>query len=87
LNDDKRKEVVTQLEQLRREVETHAGDPALLSHVETLKTLVADGSSDRAHAQSSARGLEEKVLAWEAEHPTLVALVGRIIHMLEDAGI
>lgn len=87
MNDDKRKEVVAQLERLRKEVETRAGDAALLGQVDALKTLVADQSADRAHAQSSARGLEQKLLAWEAEHPTLVSLVGRVVHMLEDAGI
>jgi hypothetical protein len=70
LDDDKRKDVATQLEQLRKEVETRAGDASLLSEVDALRTLIADQGADRAHAQSSARGLEQKLLAWEAEHPT-----------------
>lgn len=62
-------------------------DAALLSHIADLQALVAGDASDLDKARTAAQGLEERVLAWEAEHPQLTALASRIARALEVAGL
>lgn len=89
MDEEQRKHVVSQLDELRREVATKATDGSgpVLTQVDALRALVADANGDKDSARSSARGLEQRLLAWEAEHPTLVALANRIVRALEDAGL
>jgi hypothetical protein len=89
MDETTRKQMVAELEALRAQVRA-AGDSepdeALIASVNELDALVRTehGSSD---AHSLARALEEKLLAWEAEHPKLVAFASRVAHALEDSGI
>lgn len=90
MDEHSRKEVVSHLDELRRQVEARAGHDAtgpLLTHLDELRTLVAEEESDKGAAHTSARGLEQRLLAWEAEHPTLVALATRVVRALENAGL
>jgi hypothetical protein len=92
LDEDRRKQVVTHLEELRTRVETlPAGDPRsdqpLLADLDTVRSLVTEPEADPKQAHAAAFGLEQRLLAWEAEHPELVALATRVVRALEDAGL
>lgn len=89
LDEQTRNRVVKGLDELREQVSERLGnDPArhaeVAAHVEELRTLVDDGAQD---AHSSASKLERRLLAWEAEHPQLVALASRVARALEDSGL
>jgi hypothetical protein len=91
MDDTTRRQMVAELEALRAQVRA-AGDAksgpdvALIASVNELDALVrAEHPSGEAH--TLARALEERLLAWEAEHPKLVAFASRVAHALEDSGI
>lgn len=92
MDDEARKQVVRELDTLRDQVSERLGtDPIshdpVQAHVEELRTLVQQPSYDATGARASAGGLEQRLLAWEAEHPQLVGLASRIARVLEDAGL
>ncbi|MEY4508393.1 MAG: hypothetical protein RLZZ450_515 [Pseudomonadota bacterium] len=92
MDEQTRKQVVKQLDELRTAVSEHLGneprhhDP-VAAHVEELRALVDDRASDNKEAQASATGLERRLLVWEAEHPQLTALAARVARVFEDAGL
>jgi hypothetical protein len=55
--------------------------------VEELRALVEARPVATRDAQASAGSLEQRLLAWEAEHPQIVALASRVARALEDAGL
>ena len=85
-----RKQMVEELESLRAQVSAQAKpsarDGELMKHVDELGQLVS-ARPVPAEAHSLAQGLEQRLLAWEAEHPKLVALAARVAHALEDSGL
>jgi hypothetical protein len=86
---DSRSKVVGDLDELRAQVaQKLASDPKrseVNQHVEELRALVQKPDPKAAH--KSASGLEQRLLAWEAEHPQLVALATRVVRALEDSGL
>ncbi|HEY6878782.1 MAG TPA: hypothetical protein VI299_12220 [Polyangiales bacterium] len=83
---DTRSKVVGHLDELRDQVaQKLGGAPEVTQHVEQLRALVEQPNAKEAH--SSASSLEQRLLAWEAEHPTLVALATRVVRALEDSGL
>lgn len=100
MNEDKRKEVLAHLEELRSGIEQRSrsvasdeteekrhnerDDAPVLAHVTELRSLVERRHQD---APESAKGLEQRLLAWESEHPQLVALAARVARALEDVGL
>lgn len=91
MDDNSRKQVVDHLDELRQRVETRKGgdadaDRPVLDEVNAVRSLVSD-SADKKSAHAAASGLEQRLLAWEAEHPELVALANRVVRALEDAGL
>jgi hypothetical protein len=92
LDEQTRKQVVKELDELRAQVADRLGsepkvhDP-VAAHVEELRALVEDQPSNVKDAQASASGLERRLLAWEAEHPQLTALASRVARAFEDAGL
>jgi hypothetical protein len=84
---EQRSKVVGHLDELRDQVTQKLGPhaPEVGAHVEELRTLVEQPNAKEAHR--SASGLEQRLLAWEAEHPTLVALATRVVRALEDSGL
>ena len=92
MDEDRRKQVVTHLEELRTRVESRPGgdpqaDQPLLADVDSVRSLVSEPAADPKQAHAAAFGLEQRLLAWEAEHPELVALATRVVRALEDAGM
>lgn len=92
MNDEARKQVIEQLNELRDQVQQRLGnDPGhhdpVAAHVEDVRTLVRDAPPNEKTAQVAASGLEKRLLAWEAEHPQLASLAARIARALEDAGL
>jgi hypothetical protein len=95
LDEQTRNQVVKQLDELKTQVSERLGsDPKrhdpVAAHVEELRALVQDqpASVDNTkHARDSASGLEQRLLAWEAEHPQLTSLASRVARMFEDAGL
>jgi hypothetical protein len=86
VEEEQRKKVADHVEQLRAEVAQKLGrENEVGTHVEELRALVQEPNAKQAH--SSASGLEKKLLAWEAEHPTLVSLAQRVVRALEDSGL
>lgn len=86
-----RGQVIEELEALRAEVksstrEDSARDRELLGHVDHLHQLV-NATKDAAPEAGLAQSVSQKLLAWEAEHPRLVALAARVAHALEDTGL
>jgi hypothetical protein len=86
LEKDTRSKVVGHLDELRDQVAEKLGEKSgeVTAHVEELRSLVNDGGKE---AHSSASSLERRLLAWEAEHPQLVALAARVARALEDSGL
>jgi hypothetical protein len=92
LNEETKNQVVQQLDQLRSEVSQQLGqDPSshdpVAAHVEQVRGLVQDRPADARAAQLAAGKLEQRLLAWEADHPQLVSLAARLVRALEDAGL
>jgi len=92
VDEQTRKQVVKQLDELRTAVSDRLGnDPQrhdpVAAHVDELRALVHDGASDNKEVHASATGLERRLLAWEAEHPQLTALAARVARVFEDAGL
>lgn len=93
VNQEARKQAIDKLEELRAQVATRLGDQhqPLTTHVDEIRSLVEqDTSATGAPAQpasAAAARLEQRLLAWEAEHPQLAALAARIARALEDAGL
>ena len=92
MNEETKNQVVQQLDQLRSEVSQRLGqDPAshdpVAAHVEQVRGLVQDPPADARAAQVAAGSLEQRLLAWEADHPQLVSLASRVVRALEDAGL
>jgi hypothetical protein len=86
VKEEQRKQVVGHLDELRAEVAHKLGrDNEVGTHVDELRALVQEPNARG--ARTSASGLEKKLLAWEAEHPTLVSLAQRIVRALEDSGL
>jgi hypothetical protein len=86
VEEEQRKKVVGHVDELRDQVAQKLGrDNEVGAHVEQLRALVQEPDAKQAH--TSASGLEKKLLAWEAEHPTLVALASRVVRALEDSGL
>jgi hypothetical protein len=85
-----RKQMAEELTKLRAQVsvgaEPSARDGELMKHVDQLEQLVTAQPSP-AEAHSLAQSLEQRLLAWEAEHPKLVAFAARVAHVLEDSGL
>lgn len=87
MDDTTRKQMVDELEILRAQVKAgSARDAELSASVDQLQQLVS-AQPPSAEAPSLARDLEQRLLAWEAEHPKLVALAARVAHALEDSGL
>jgi hypothetical protein len=87
MDDTTRKQMVDELEILRAQVKAGgARDAELSASVDQLRQLVSAEPAP-AEAPSLARELEQRLLAWEAEHPKLVALAARVAHALEDSGL
>jgi hypothetical protein len=92
LKEDSRKQVVAHLEELRallvsRSNRTPSDDDSLLAHVDQLQSLVQREQVATDDVKGSASSLEQRLLAWEAEHPKLVALASRVARTLENAGL
>ncbi|HEX5656963.1 MAG TPA: hypothetical protein VFX59_07195 [Polyangiales bacterium] len=85
MEEEQRKKVVGHLDELRDQVSQRLGDHEVGAHVEQVRALVV--KPDAKEARTAASGLEKKLLAWEAEHPTLVALANRVVRALEDSGL
>jgi hypothetical protein len=90
MDDATRDQVKQELQELRAQVESAAPsaqrDAALLEHVDSLHELVS-AAPEQPQAYKAARLLEQRLLAWEAEHPQLVALAARVARALEDSGM
>jgi hypothetical protein len=91
MDDTTRRQMVAELEALRAQVRgtgeaQEPPDEALIASVNALDALVRSEHPSR-EAPSLARALEERLLAWEAEHPKLVAFASRVAHALEDSGV
>lgn len=91
MDENRRKQVVDHLDELRTRVAARKGgdaeaDRPVLEEVDTVRSLVSE-SADKQSAHVAASGLEKRLLAWEAEHPELVALASRVVRALEDAGL
>jgi hypothetical protein len=91
MDDATRGKVIEELDALRAQIKSDAahgaGEHAALSeHVDSLHALVA---SERKPPQAykQAQQLEQRLLAWEAEHPQLVALAARVVRALENSGL
>jgi hypothetical protein len=89
---ERNRNVVEHLDELHKQVgERLAHDEtnqrAVSAHVDELRTLVQSHPKRSDEARVSASTLERKLLAWEAEHPQLVALATRIARALEDSGL
>ena len=92
MDDNSRKQVVDHLDELRQRVEARKGgdkeaNRPVLDEVDAVRSLVSEERADRQSAHAAASGLEQRLLAWEAEHPELVALANRVVRALEDAGL
>lgn len=61
-------------------------DAELHEHLDSLHAIVAAQPGEGGQA-TRARTLEQRLLAWEAEHPALVALAARVARAFEDAGL
>lgn len=88
-----RKQAIDKLEELRAQVSARLGDhhAPLAAQVDEIRNLVQqepspDGEPAQPASAAAAR-LEQRLLAWEAEHPQLAALASRIARALEDAGL
>jgi hypothetical protein len=91
MDDATRDQVKQELQELRAQVESAVPsaaqqDSALLEHVDSLHELVS-AAPQQPQAYKAARLLEQRLLAWEAEHPQLVALAARVARALEDSGM
>jgi len=89
MDEHKRSRVVGDLDQLSKELSARLGaDPErhgpVAAHVDELRRLVQSGSSE---AHASVRHLEQRLTAWEDEHPQLVELAGRVARALAAAGL
>jgi hypothetical protein len=85
-----RDQVKQELEALRAQMESGSAadspqDAALREHVDSLHGLVS--AAPQPQAYKAAQLLERRLLAWEAEHPKLVALAARVARALEDSGL
>jgi hypothetical protein len=83
--------MLEQLDELRAQVKSSGArdtqaEVTLLEQVEQLQVLVATEPQAGA-ASKTARALEQRLLAWEAEHPQLTALAARLARALEDSGM
>lgn len=91
MQEDSRKQAIAHLAELRALLVSRPGDPSdassLLAHVDQLHALVQGEQSTPQEAHIFASGLEQRLLAWEAEHPRLVALASRVVRTLENAGL
>lgn len=90
MKEDSRKQAIAHLEELRTLAARAGGNPndhaSLLAHIDELQALVQQ-EQPGSDLQLSASGLEQRLLAWEAEHPRLVALASRVARTLENAGL
>ena len=91
MDDKTREQMIRHLEELRAQLKSSGArdsqnDVTLLEHVEDLQALVAS-ERDTSNASTAARVLEQRLLAWEAEHPQLAALAARVARALEDTGL
>jgi hypothetical protein len=88
MDETTRKQMVAELEALRAQVKAQpsARDGELMAHVDQLGKIVS-GEQAAGEAHSLAEGLSQRLLAWEAEHPKLVAFAARVAHALEDTGL
>lgn len=87
MDDATRDQVKQELEALRSQVESGSQrNAALLEHVDSLHELVSS-APEQPQAFKTAQVLEQRLLAWEAEHPKLVALAARVARALEDSGL
>lgn len=93
MTQDARKQAIEKLEELRAQVATRLGEhhEPLTAHVDEVRGLVQQASAAAGEptppAAAAAARLEQRLLAWEAEHPQLAALASRIARALEDAGL
>lgn len=91
MNEDSRKQAIAHLEELRALLMSRGGvasdDDSVLEHVDQLRALVQREQVGEEDVKGSATGLEQRLLAFEAEHPSLVALARRIARTLENAGL
>ena len=92
VNEEARKQIVEQLNELREKVsERLASDPLshdpVAAHVDEVRALVEEAPAGETSARTAASSLERRLLVWEAEHPQLAALASRIARALEDAGL
>lgn len=92
MDEQKRNQIVKQLDELRAQVAERLGaDPQshdpVAGHVEQLRALVQDQPADKSGARALASSLERRLVGWEAEHPQLTTLAARVARALEDAGL
>jgi len=92
LKEDSRRQVIAHLDDLRALLVSRAGsnpgdDDSLLAHVDELQALVQREQAATDEVSGSASSLEKRLLAWEAEHPQLVAIAARVARTLENAGL
>lgn len=92
MNEDARKKVIDELHDLRGQVGERLGNEpqhhdVVVAHIEQVRTRVERGPVEGKSAHAAAGELERRLLAWEAEHPTLTSLAARIARALEDAGL
>ena len=86
------KQIVEHLDELsERAAERLGDDPGshgpVAEQIAQVRSLVERGGSERAQTQAAARSLEQRLLAWESEHPQLTTLAAQIVRALENAGL
>ncbi len=80
------------LEQLHQEIEQTGNvsdrEKALLQHLSgDIRNLIDRSGSDLKPRPTTIKRLEESIDLLEAEHPTLTALMARLLTILSNAGI
>jgi hypothetical protein len=91
MDDKTREQMVEEVRALQAQLKSGAASPSqtdaeLHEHLESLHAIVAGKAGDTGLAER-AQTLEQRLLAWEAEHPALVAFAARVARAFEDAGL
>lgn len=91
MDDATREQMIKELEALRAQVKAGGASPSekdveLQAHIASLHVIVTTTPA-QSSTQKTAQALSQRLLAWEAEHPGLVALAARVARALEDSGL
>ena len=91
MDDKTREQMAQEVRALQAKLKASGAVPAqtdaqLHEHLDALHALVATKPNEAGLA-ARAQTLEQRLLAWEAEHPALVALAARVARALEDSGL